>query len=132
MLNLNEQLGLGESAVRNIGYVAFKRIYKELRLDEFWRRQTRGLKIEYDMEKIFYLLVISRLMDPGSKRYTFANKDQYFEPLEGIELEQIYKAMDLIAVIPKSVIMTGPTITLISLILILMKLMMKEISLIKS
>lgn len=97
MLNLNEQLGLGESAVRNIGYVAFKRIYKELRLDEFWRRQTRGLKIEYDMEKIFYLLVISRLMDPGSKRYTFANKDQYFEPLEGIELEQIYKAMDLIA-----------------------------------
>lgn len=96
-LDLNERLQIGDALVRNVGYVAFKRMYRKLELDKFWKKITKGMKIEYDMEKIFCLLVISRLMDPGSKKYTYEHKDQYFEPVEGFELEDIYKALDIIA-----------------------------------
>ena len=96
-LDLNEKLQPGTELTRNIGYVAFKRLYRKLELDKFWKKYTRGKKIEYDMEKIFFLLVISRLMDPGSKKYTYEHKDQYFEPIEGFELEDVYKALDIIA-----------------------------------
>ncbi len=97
ILDLNEKLKPGTDLTRNIGYVAFKRMYRMLELDKFWKKYTKGLRIEYDMEKIFYLLVISRLMDPGSKKYTFEHKDQYFEPIQGFELEDVYKALDIIA-----------------------------------
>lgn len=97
LIDLDEKLLPDTSLIRNIGYVAFKRLYKMLELDKFWKKATKGLNIEYDMEKIFYLLVISRLMDPGSKKYTFERKDQYFEPIEGFELEDVYKALDIIA-----------------------------------
>ena len=87
--DINEKIKPGTSFTRNIGYVAFKRMYKELELDKFWKKISRKYNFEYDLEKIFYLLVISRLMDPGSKKYTFDHKDQYFEPIEGFELEDM-------------------------------------------
>lgn len=96
-LDLNEQLVPGTSLTKNVGYVAFKTLYKQLELDKFWKYKTRNSNIEYDMEKAFYLLVISRLMDPGSKKYTYEHKDQYFEPIEGFVLDDVYKSLDVIA-----------------------------------
>ena len=96
-LDLDEKLEAGSALSKNIGYVAFKRYYKKLQLDKFWKSKTKNLDIEYDFEKAFYLMVISRLMDPGSKKYTFERKDQYFEPIDGFKLEDMYKALDIIA-----------------------------------
>lgn len=96
-LNLDETLKPGADLTKNIGYTAFRRIYKMLNLDAFWKKYTAGMKFEYDLENIFFLLVMGRLMDPGSKKYTFDTKNQYFEPLGGFELEDIYKALDIIA-----------------------------------
>ena len=96
-LNMGETLSSGAALNRNVGYVFAKKIYRKLKLDTFWKRHTAGRKMEYDVEKIFYLLVISRLLDPGSKKYTFDNKEQFFEPISGFELEDVYKALDTIA-----------------------------------
>lgn len=96
-LNLNESLEPGTDLTRNIGYAVFRKIYKDLKIDAFWKKYTTGRKFEYDMEKIFYLLVIGRLMDPGSKKYTFDSKDQFFEPMGDFQLEDVYKALDVIA-----------------------------------
>lgn len=96
-LNLDETLDTDADLVRNIGYAAFKRIYRELRLDVFWKKHTAGRKFEFDAEKIFYLLVLGRLMDPGSKKYTYESREQFFEPIGGFELEDVYKALDVIA-----------------------------------
>ncbi len=49
------------------------------------------------MELIFRLLVISRILYPGSKKETFDKKEIYFEPLNGFSLEDVYHALDLIA-----------------------------------
>ena len=93
----SETLDPGTSLIRNVGYIAFKRLYKDLELDVFWKKIADRCQFEYDLEKIFYLLVISRLMDPGSKKHTFEHKDQYFEPIGGFELEDVYKALTIIA-----------------------------------
>lgn len=48
------------------------------------------------MELIFRLLVLSRVLYPGSKRDAFANKDKYFERISGFTLDDVYHALDLI------------------------------------
>ncbi len=96
-LDLGEVLEPGTNLVRNIGYVAFKRLYRSLKLDKFWKKYTSGKKIEYNFERIFFLLVMGRLLYPGSKKYTFDNRGLFFEPLNGFELEDVYKALDIIA-----------------------------------
>ncbi|MBR3142345.1 MAG: IS1634 family transposase [Clostridiales bacterium] len=96
-LNLNETLEPGTDLIRNIGYVVFKILYRKLKLDVFWKKHTAGRKFEYDVEKIFYLLVIGRLLDPGSKKYTYDTRYQYFEPIGDFDLEDVYKTLDVIA-----------------------------------
>ena len=94
-LDLNETLNTDTDLIRNIGYVAFKVLYRQLNLDKFWKKYTAGRKYEFDVEKIFYLLVIGRLIDPGSMKYTFENRHSFFEPIDGFELEDVYKALDI-------------------------------------
>lgn len=89
-----EKLTIGESNLKNVGYGVFKEIYKELQLDKFWKLKAGKSRIDYDLEKIFQLLVISRILFPGSKKETFENKDIFFENYDGFELEDIYKALD--------------------------------------
>lgn len=96
-LDLGEVLEPGTDLVRNIGYVAFKRLYRALKLNQFWKKHTSGNKFQYDFEKIFFLLVMGRLLYPGSKKYTFDNRKLFFEPFSGFELEDVYKALDIMA-----------------------------------
>ena len=96
-IDLNDTLEPKTDLTRNIGYVVFKILYRKLKLDVFWKKHMAGRKFEYDVEKVFYLLVIGRLLDPGSKKYTYDNRYQFFEPIGDFELEDIYKALDVIA-----------------------------------
>lgn len=90
------KLSLGDNHVFNVGYGVLKLLYKELELDKFWELKTRSKKIKYDMELIFRLLVLSRVLYPGSKRDAFENKDKYFERISGFTLDDVYHALDLI------------------------------------
>jgi len=96
-IDLNETMDIGTNSIRNVGYGVLKWIYKELELDRFWNWKTRNLKAGFSTDKIFKLLVLSRAMMPGSKRYTYLNKDYFFEPFEDITLDDIYHALDVIA-----------------------------------
>jgi len=91
----DEKLPVGETNLKNVGYGVLKEIYKELQLDKFWKAKAAKSHIKYDLEKIFQLLVISRILFPGSKKDSFENKDQFFEAFAGFELEDVYKALDL-------------------------------------
>jgi hypothetical protein len=93
-IDMTTRLEINEDDTKNVGYGILKRIYKELDLDIFWRQKAAKKKIKYDMEKIFCLLVISRILYPGSKKYTFEHKDKFFEKFDGFELEDMYKALD--------------------------------------
>ena len=88
-INMAEKLEIGTNDTRNVGYGILKAIYKELALDKFWNWKTRNLKAQFSTDQIFRLLVISRALNPGSKKYTLENKDLFFEPFEGFSLDNI-------------------------------------------
>ncbi len=96
-IDLSEKLATGTNDTRNVGYGVLKSLYKELELDKFWNWKTRGLSVRYSTDQIFRLLTISRALNPGSKKYTLENQDFYFEPFDGISLDDIYHALDIIA-----------------------------------
>lgn len=95
-IDFSTKLSPGDNHVFNVGYGIFKHLYKELELNKFWELKTRNKKIKYDMELIFRLLVLSRILYPGSKRDAFENKDKYFEHISGFSLDDVYHALDLI------------------------------------
>lgn len=95
-IDFSTKLSIGDNHVFNVGYGILKRLYKELELDKFWELKTNSKKIKYDMELIFRLLVLSRVLYPGSKRDAFENKDKYFERIRGFTLDDVYHALDLI------------------------------------
>ena len=90
-------LQVGSNDTRNVGYGILKLLYKELQIDKFWNWKTRNRKMLFSTDQIFRLLVFSRALNPGSKRYTLNNKDFFFEPFDGFSLDDVYHALDVIA-----------------------------------
>jgi hypothetical protein len=68
------EMGRDEDNFKNVGYAILKKIYRQLELDLFWRWKTRNRKVKYNPELIFRLLVISRILYPGSKKEAFDKK----------------------------------------------------------
>ena len=95
-INLNEVLPSNYDDSKNIGYVVFKYIYKELELDKFWKNVSSKYEIEYDLDKIFQLMVFSRILFPASKKKTFENRYNFFESFDGFELEDVYRSLDIL------------------------------------
>ena len=93
----SEKLEIGTKDTRNVGYGIFKLLYKELELDRFWNWKLRNRKMKFSTDQIYRLLTLSRAFNPGSKRYTLNNKDFFFEPFDGFDLDDIYHALDVIA-----------------------------------
>lgn len=96
-IDSSEELDVGTNDTRNVGYGIFKALYKELQLDKFWNWKMRSSNAEFSTDQIFRLLVISRVLNPGSKKYTLENKDFFFEPFDVFSLDDIYHALDIIA-----------------------------------
>lgn len=93
ILDLSEKLTEDELA-QNVGYIFVKQIYKELNLKPFLNSKQKKLKVTYDLNLIFSLLVFSRILYPGSKKETFDKRKRFFEPFEGFELPDLYRALD--------------------------------------
>ena len=96
-LDLSQTMSVGTDDFRNVGYGILKQIYKDLELDKFWNQKTRNRKMKFSIDQIFRLLVFSRALKPGSKRYTLLNRNFFFEPFDGFSLNDIYHALDFIA-----------------------------------
>lgn len=95
-IDFDEQLSDNENSLYNVGYVVLKNIYKELKLDEFWKLQAKKKHIKYDLEKIFRLLVFSRILFPASKKETYEKRGVYFESFDGFTLDDVYHSLDII------------------------------------
>lgn len=93
--DLNKDIDENCDLYKNVGYGILKRIYKELEIDKFWKSKTRGMKIQYDADKIFQFLVYSQILYPASKKKEFENKDIFFEDFGDFSLDDIYSAMDI-------------------------------------
>jgi len=96
-INATATLEIGTDDTRNVGYGILKELYKQLELDKFWNWKTRNRGMKFSTNQIFRLLTFSRVLNPGSKRYTLNNKGNFFEPFDGFSLDDIYHALDIIA-----------------------------------
>lgn len=95
-IDLTSKMETTEDNLKNVGYGILKELYKQLELDVFWKKKLQGKAIKYNLELIFRLLVISRVLYPASKMRTFEERSIYFENIDGFSLDDIYHALDLI------------------------------------
>lgn len=87
-------LDINTDDLKNVGYGVIKNIYKELEIDKFWKNVERKENTSLPLEKIFELLVFSRVIYPASKRETFNNKHKLYESFDGFNLDDVYRALD--------------------------------------
>ncbi len=87
-----EMLQIGTNNRKNFGYAAFSSIYHTLEIDKFLINRQRSTKIEASTNNIMKLLVFSRLLNPGSKKKAYENRDDFFER-SNYSLDDVYRAL---------------------------------------
>jgi hypothetical protein len=85
------------SCRKNFGYVALSAIYHELEIHRFFANRQQSLEVEYNLNTIMRLLVFTRILEPGSKKKAFENKDRFFERSD-FGISDMYRALSKIAV----------------------------------
>ena len=91
-INMDQELVSDSSQRKNLGYAAILKIYHELCLNDFFNNRARNAPFKYNTNSIMMLLVISRLLSPGSKKKAFLEKERYFERFS-FSLADIYRAL---------------------------------------
>ena len=76
----------------NIGYVYLKSIFKELNISKILKEKQYSSKIEYSLTKTCELLIYSRILNPGSIKYNYEHKNQFFEPFD-LSLDDLYRSL---------------------------------------
>lgn len=77
----------------NIGYAYLKTIFKELDINSVLKNKQYSSNIEYSLSKACELLTYSRILDPGSIKYTYKHKNQFFEPFD-LSLDDLYRCLN--------------------------------------
>lgn len=102
----NQLLELNTDNRRNYGYIIIMKLFHELGLPGFLHnRQRRNSKIECNTSSIMKLLVISRILTPGSKKKAYEARSRYFdfETEHAFELVDIYRCLSFFATLEKDI-----------------------------
>jgi transposase len=99
-ISTDEVLPEDAEGSKNFGYAAILKVYHELGLDDFFKNKARHEPFKYNTNSIMILLVVSRLLSPGSKKKAFEEKDRYFERFD-FKLVDVYRALSHYAKIAK-------------------------------
>lgn len=76
----------------NIGYSYLKKIFQELDIQSVLKEKQYSSKIEYSLSKACELLTYSRIINPGSIKYIYEHKNQFFEPFD-LSLDDLYRSL---------------------------------------
>ena len=90
----------------NYGYAIIVKLFHELGLPSFLtNRQRRGSKLECNTSNIMKLLIISRILRPGSKKRAYDERGRYFdfERENSFELIDVYRSLSHFAKIEKDI-----------------------------
>jgi transposase len=90
---------------KNFGYIAILLIYYELGLDRLIVNRQRGRNFGYNTSSILKLLVVSRILEPASKKHTFEQRGTYFdfEKEDAFSLMDIYRSLTYLAEIDATI-----------------------------
>ena len=90
--NINSKTIDKDIIQKNLGYSILKKIYNELDITTFFNSKQKNLKINYELNDVFSLLVFSRILYPSSKKETYENKNIYFDNFNFSE-DDMYRAL---------------------------------------
>ena len=91
-LHLDDTLPPNTDHRKNFGYAAIVKIYHELGLHRFFHNRARTENFQFNTNSIMLLLVMSRLLSPGSKKKAFEQKGRYFERF-AFSLADVYRSL---------------------------------------
>ena len=77
----------------NIGYAYLKKIFQELNLTNILKNKQQFTNIKYSLPKACELLIYSRILNPGSIKYIYEHKNQFFEPFD-LSLDDLYRSLN--------------------------------------
>ena len=80
----------------NIGYLFLKDIYYDLGIDRICTEIAKKYKFQYDLNDILLMLVLARVIYPGSKRSSLELSQKFLEKPD-CELHQVYRALEILA-----------------------------------
>lgn len=92
-IDTTTEIGEYEIGLKNLGYAILEKLYHELGIHTFFQRHENRLKIDFNLNAIFRLLVYSRILDPGSKKQAYEKQGQFFEKMAP-SLESVYRSLD--------------------------------------
>jgi transposase len=103
--NKNQTLEKNTNNRKNYGYIVILKLFHQLGLDRFLiNRRRRGTNIEYDTGGIFKMLIISRILSPGSKKKAFEEMRRYFDfESPSFTLTDVYRSLSYFAGISKDI-----------------------------
>lgn len=77
---------------KNFGYSVLSSIYHELGIHTFLINHQRHSKETYDANAIMKMLVFLRMLKPGSKKFSYENRDILFENTD-YSLDDVYRCL---------------------------------------
>lgn len=98
--NMDEQLVQDTDERKNFGYSAIVKLYHELELNRFFNNKARHEGFQFNTNSIMTLLVVSRILSPGSKKKAYEQRGRYFERFN-FSLEDVYRSLSHFAKIAK-------------------------------
>jgi transposase len=101
-LDMNEALECNTNDHYNLGYSAILKLYHSLGLQRFFNNAQRHREFSYNISAVVTLLVISRILSPGSKKKAYEEKNRYFERFD-FELVDVYRSLSFLSTISREV-----------------------------
>ena len=89
---LDERLPNDAPGLKNFGYAVPMKVYHDLEIDEFLKAQMIKEKFDFNTNSIMILLLVSRILYPGSKKKAFDEKGRFFERFD-FSLDDVYRAL---------------------------------------
>jgi transposase len=80
---------------KNIGYLPYLSIFKELKLPSFFKRLTKDAKLDYEFSDMMFYQVLGRLFDPSSKLEVASRKNDFLYDFDFVNTDNIYSSLDV-------------------------------------
>lgn len=91
-IDMDENLSEDAEGSINFGYAVPMKVYHKLGIDQFLKNRSRNKKFKFNVNSIMILLIISRILSPGSKLKAYEERDRYFERFD-FSLDDVYRAL---------------------------------------
>lgn len=91
----DKQIHYEKQVLRRGGYLFLQSLYYRLQMDRVCRKLRDQYKFRYDMNAILSDMVFARILEPSSKRSSFAVASGFLEP-PSYQLHDVYRALDVL------------------------------------